>query len=129
MRKFLLACLFIVAIGFALFNFKGLASQGEFQSIVLDFREDIPAAQIDSEIKAISQKYGVTPRLNSEFSQTDNIYILEGNKQILDKLRKSQLSKETEYIEPNYLYSAFYTPNDPDYGKQKLHGMKPKAEA
>lgn len=118
MRKLLLACLFIVAIGFALFNFKGLANQGEFQSIVLDFREDIPAAQIDSEIKAISQKYGVTPRLNSEFSQTDNIYILEGNKQILDKLRKSPLSQETEYIEPNYLYSAFYTPNDPDYGKQ-----------
>jgi serine protease len=118
MRKFLLACLFVVALGFALFNFKGLANQGEFQSIVLDFREDIPAAQIDSEINAISQKYGVTPRLNSEFSKTDNIYILEGNKQILDNLKKSQLSKDTEYIEPNYIYSAFYTPNDPDYGKQ-----------
>lgn len=118
MRKFLLACLFIVALGFALFNFKGLANQGEFQSIVLDFREDIPAAQINSEINAIAQKYGVTPRLNSEFSQTDNIYILEGNKQILDNLKKSQLSKDTEYIEPNYLYTAFYTPNDPEYGKQ-----------
>ena len=118
MRKFLLACLFLVALGFALFNFKGLANQGEFQSIVLDFREDIPAAQIDSEINAIAQKYGVTPRLNSEFSKTDNIYILEGNKQVLDNLKKSQLSKKTEYIEPNYLYSAIYTPNDPEYGKQ-----------
>lgn len=118
MRKFLLACLFIVALGFALFNFKGLANQGEFQSIVLDFREDIPPAQIDSEINAIAQKYGVTPRLNSEFSKTDHIYILEGNKQILDNLKKSQLSKDTEYIEPNYVYSAFYTPNDPEYGKQ-----------
>ena len=118
MRKFLLACLFIVALGFALFNFKGLANQGEFQSIVLDFREDIPAAQINSEINAIAQKYGVTPRLNSEFSKTDHIYILEGNKQVLDNLKKSQLSKDTEFIEPNYVYSAFYTPNDPDYGKQ-----------
>ncbi|MCP2728059.1 S8 family peptidase [Limnofasciculus baicalensis] len=124
MRKFLLACLFIVALGFALFNFKGLANQGEFQSIVLDFREDIPAAQINSEINAIAQKYGVTPRLNSEFSKTDNIYILEGNKQILDNLKKSQLSKETEYIEPNYVYSAFYTPNDPDYTKQwNMHSI------
>ncbi len=128
MRKFLLACLFIVALGFALFNFKGLANQGEFQSIVLDFREDIPAAQINSEINAIAQKYGVTPRLNSEFSQTDNIYILEGNKQILDNLKKSQLSKDTEYIEPNYVYSAFYTPNDPDYTKQwNMHSINIEA--
>ena len=105
-------------MGFALFNFKGLANQGEYQSIVLDFREDIPASQITEEVNAIAQKYGVTPRLNSEFSAADNVYILEGDKQLLSNLKKSGLSKETEFIEPNYIYNAFFLPNDPEYNQQ-----------
>ena len=118
MKKLLLLCLFVFALGFALFNFKGLANQGEYQSIVLDFREDIPASQISAQVNAIAKKYGVTPRLNSAFSATDNIYILEGDKQLLKNLQKSELSQETEYIEPNYIYHAFYTPNDPEYSQQ-----------
>jgi serine protease len=65
MRKFLIVCLFVFGIGFALFNFKGLANQGEFNSIVLDFREDIPAAEIDKEVKLLASKYNLAPRLNS----------------------------------------------------------------
>lgn len=118
MRKFLILCLFIVGLGFALFNFKGLANQGEFQSIVLDFREDVPAAEINEELKAIAQKYNVNPRLNSEFSAADHVYILEGDKQLLSALKKSKLTKETEYIEPNYVYKAFEVPNDPEYSQQ-----------
>jgi serine protease len=52
MKKFLLLCLFVIGLGFALFNFKGLANQGEFGSIVLDFREDIPATEISAEVDA-----------------------------------------------------------------------------
>ncbi|MBE9124958.1 MULTISPECIES: S8 family peptidase [unclassified Coleofasciculus] len=118
MRKLFLLCLFVLTLGFALFNFKGLASQGQYESIVLDFREDIPASQITQQVSAIAQNYGVTPRLNSEFSTTDNIYILEGDKQLLRNLKKSELSAETEYIEPNYIYNAFFVPNDPDYSQQ-----------
>ncbi|HEY9671269.1 MAG TPA: S8 family peptidase [Waterburya sp.] len=118
MRKFLIACLFILGLGFALFNFKGLASQGEFQSIVLDFREDVPAAQMTEELQAIAQQYHVNPRLNSEFSVADHVYILEGDQQVLSALKKSKLSKETEFIEPNYIYKALEVPNDPDYSKQ-----------
>jgi serine protease len=118
MRKFLLTCLFVLGLGFALFNFKGLANQGEFQSIVLDFREDVPAAEIAEEVRAIAQQYNVNPRLNSEFSEADHIYILEGDKRLLNALKKSKLSKETEFIEPNYLYSASEFPNDPEYSKQ-----------
>src|SRR5690242_9399724 len=99
MRKFLIACLFILGLGFALFNFKGLASQGEFQSIVLDFREDVPAAQMTEELQAIAQQYHVNPHLNSEFSVADHVYILEGDQQVLSALKKSKLSKETEFIE------------------------------
>jgi serine protease len=118
MRKFLLTCLFVLGLGFALFNFKGLANQGEFQSIVLDFREDVPAAEIAEEVSAIAQQYNVNPRLNSEFSEADHIYILEGDKRLLSALKKSKLSKETEFIEPNYVYSASEFPNDPEYSKQ-----------
>ncbi len=118
MRKFLILCLFIVGLGFALFNFKGLANQGEFQSIVLDFREDVPASEINEELKAIAQQYNVNPRLNSEFSAADHVYILEGDKQLLSALKKSKLTKETEYIEPNYVYKAFEVPNDPEYSQQ-----------
>ncbi|NET58171.1 MAG: S8 family serine peptidase [Symploca sp. SIO2E6] len=112
MKKFLLACLFIFGLGFALFNFKGLASQGEYQSIVLDFREDIPTAQIQEQVVAIAQQYNLEPRLNSEFSVADNIYILEGDQQLLKALKKSGLSKQTEYIEPNYIYGLPKPPND-----------------
>ncbi len=118
MRKFLIVCLFVLGLGFALFNFKGLASQGEFQSIVLDFREDVPAAEITNQLSAIAKQYNVTPQLNSEFSEADNVYVVDGDRQLLNALKKSKLSKETEFIEPNYVYSAFDVPNDPEYSQQ-----------
>ena len=118
MRKFFLPCLFIIGICWALFNFKGLANQGTFDTIVLDFREDIPAAQIQSELSEIAQKYHVAPRLNSAFSGPDNLYIVRGDQALLNALKKSEVANYTEYIEPDYQYKAFQTPNDPDYSKQ-----------
>jgi serine protease len=118
MRRLFLICLFVIALGFALFNFKGLATQGEFDSIVLDFSENIPAAEISAQVQAIAQQYNVEPQLNSKFSIADNVYIVKGNKNTLKALRKSKLAKSTEFIEPNYTYSAFEVPNDPDYSKQ-----------
>ena len=118
MKKLLLLCLFIVGLGFALFNFKGLANQGEYDSIVLDFREDVPAAQIENQVKAIAQQYNVTPSFNSEFSAADHVFIVKGDRTLLKALRKSDLAKKTESIEPNYIYKALGVPNDPFYSKQ-----------
>lgn len=118
MRKLLLICLFAVGLVWALSNFKGLANQGTYDSIVLDFREDIPAAQITNSLQTISQQYKVSPRLNSEFSNQDNLYIVEGDKNLIKALRKSEIGQKTEFIEPNYQYKAFEAPNDPDYVKQ-----------
>ena len=118
MRKFFIVCLFVFGLGFALFNFKGLAAQGEFQSIVLDFREDIPAAEIDKEVNLLASSYNLEPRLNSEFSQADHVYIAKGDRKTIDKLKKAGIGKFTEFIEPNYIYQAFEAPNDPDYDKQ-----------
>ena len=120
MRKLLLISLFVIGLGFALFNFKGLAAKGNYNSIVLDFREDISQTEIKGEIEKIAQQYKVSPRLNSEFSLGDNLYVVEGDKNVLNALKKSELNQDTEYIEPNYIYgiNALATPNDPKYGEQ-----------
>ena len=118
MKKLFLLCVFIIGVGIALFNYPGLANQGEFDSLVIDFREDIPATEIQEDLQAIAQKYNLNANFNSEFSQADNLYILKGNKDLLQSLSKSFLREDVEYIEPNYVYSAFDTPNDPSYGKQ-----------
>ncbi|MEM9541359.1 MAG: S8 family peptidase [Cyanobacteria bacterium P01_E01_bin.42] len=119
MKKFLLFCLFIVGISVALWNFKGLANKGEYSSIVLDFQNNVDKTEILRELEAIATNYSVKPHLNSEFSQSDRVYIIEGDKQTLKALRKSKLLRSaTEYIEPNYVYHTLERPNDPDYSKQ-----------
>lgn len=118
MKKLMLLCLFTLGIGFALLNFKGMAQRGEYSSIILDFREDVAIAKISEEIQGLSKKYNQQVSLNSIFSINDRIYIVEGDKKVLKQLKRSPLRKDTEYIEPNYLYHAFDTPNDPEYSKQ-----------
>jgi serine protease len=118
MRKFLIACLFIVGLLFAPFNFKGLANQGEFQSIVLDFREDVPAAEIEAKVNLLAGQYGLEPHLNSKFSADDHVYIAKGDRNTIAQLKKLGLGKVTEFIEPNYIYQALDVPNDPEYSQQ-----------
>jgi serine protease len=118
MKKFFLFGLFLVGLIWAIASCPGLATQGTYQSIVLDFREDIPASQIDQQLSVLTEEYQLAPRLNSEFSQNDNLYIVKGDRQTLDRLKSSELGRYTEYIEPDYIYSKFGIPNDPDYSKQ-----------
>lgn len=118
MKKLVLLCLFVLGIGFALFNFKGLAQQGEFDSIILDFKEEVPISRISEEIQELSAKYNRQPELNSVFSMDDRIYIIEGDKKVLKELKRSPLSKDTEYIEANYIYTIDALPDDPQYNKQ-----------
>ena len=118
MKKLVLLCLFILGVGFALFNFKGLARQGEFNSIILDFKEEVPIAKISEEIQGLSTKYNRQVELNSVFSIDDRIYIIKGDRQTLKELKRSPLRKDTEYIEANYLYRANGIPDDPQYNKQ-----------
>lgn len=118
MKKLMLLCLFVFGIGFALFNFKGLAQQGEFSSIIIDFKEDVPIAEVSQDIQQISQQYDRKVNLNSIFSIDDRIYVLEGDKKLLQELKRSPLRQATEYIEANYEYHTLEAPNDPDYTKQ-----------
>ena len=118
MKKFLLLCLFIIGLGWAIATFPGLGASGTYDSIVLDFREDVGSTKIAQDINAIAQQYHLTPHLNSKFSTTDNVYIVKGDRAVLDSLKKSDIVKDTETIEPNYIYQKSEVPNDPLYNKQ-----------
>ncbi|MBD2501158.1 S8 family peptidase [Anabaena azotica] len=107
MRKLILLCLFVIGLVSAVFvflNTQGLAAKGEFDTILLDFREDIPADVIKQDLQAIAQQYNVTPQLDNKFSQKDHVYIIKGDRQRLKALQKSAFAKATEIIEPNYVY-------------------------
>ncbi len=124
MRKLLILGLFCLGMGFAIFNFQGLATRGEFDSLVIDFKENIPATEIDRQLQVLTSKYQLAPQLNSEFSQSEHLYTIKGDRALLDKLRGSSLIQDTEAIEPNYVYHTSVAPNDPQYSKQwHLHNI------
>ncbi|MDX2255177.1 MAG: S8 family peptidase [Pseudanabaenaceae cyanobacterium bins.39] len=124
MKKFLVCCLFFVGLFWALSTYQGLAVEGQYDSMVLNFRNDLTTAQVDQELKAIANKYNIKPKFNSAFSKTKNIYIVKGDAQVLKQLQQSpELKNLTEYVEANYIYSADFigsgtTPNDPRYKEQ-----------
>jgi serine protease len=142
MKKFVFLCAFIIGLVAAVWTFlssEGLATKGEFETILLDFREDIPAQVIQQDLEAIARQYNVTPKLDNQFAAADNVYIIKGDRQRLKELQKSTFAQATEFIEPNYVYKAipqdqpatppaneanpaFTGPNDEYYSKQwNLH--------
>ena len=150
MRRLILLCLFVIGLGVALFNFmnfQGLAAQGEFKTIVLNFREDITEQVLQQDLQAIAHHYSVTPQFDNKFAEKDHVYIIEGDRLRLKELQKSEFAQATEYIEPNYIYKipkpgqvawlgeylqpqadevkpALKGPNDPYYSKQwNLHNI------
>ncbi|BBA78679.1 protease [cyanobacterium endosymbiont of Rhopalodia gibberula] len=124
MKKLLFLGLFIIGLWIALHNFKGLANQGEFDSIVINFREDVPTSVISKQLGVITKQYGKTVSLNSIFSADEHIYTVSGDKTFLNLIKQSSIKKYIEYSEPNYIYNALEVPNDPDYSKQwNLHSI------
>lgn len=107
----------IIAGIVGIFKFSGsLARTGEFDSIVLDFRDN-PAAV--AQVEAAAQKFGLELTPNSKFSTEDHVYIAEGDSSTISRFRQSELSEFLEFVEPNYVYSTFFGgPNDPDFSKQ-----------
>ncbi|WP_231387558.1 S8 family serine peptidase, partial [Dolichospermum circinale] len=112
MKKLILFCLFFVGLTTAVFgflHFQGLAVKGEFETILLDFREDIAENLIQKDLQAIAQQYHVTPQLDNKYSAADHVYIIKGDRQRITDLKKSPLVKVTEFIEPNYIYKTVPT--------------------
>jgi serine protease len=105
MKRWLLSIALCLALGWTLVSLTGLTTQGSYNSIILDFREDVGHGKVIEALEAITQLNQARPRLNSEFSEVDQIYIVEGDRDLLNQLRRSDWAKYTEIIEPNYLYS------------------------
>ena len=118
MKKLILLGLFILGLWFALTNFKGLAGQGEFNSLIVNFRNNTPTSIISGQLDAIAQQFNQQAALNSIFSTDERVYVVKGDNKLLAALRGSPLKEYVDYIEPNYIYRANKAPNDPDYSKQ-----------
>ena len=118
LKKIGILALFFLGVSWAVFNFKGLANKGEFDSIVINFRQDIPITEVEQQLASLKQQYNQDIHLNSEFSQTERVYILKGDKDLLHNLKKSPLGLNTDYIEPNYTYHTLEAVNDPRYSEQ-----------
>lgn len=143
MKRFLLIGLCLLSLLTPAFTFPGVAAEGSFESIVLDFRDNLSRTELNNALGTIKTQYRSAATYNSEFSEADHIYVLKGDQRVLKGLQRSTLRGLTEYIEPNYIYkSTAYdaiaaanaaatatdetssaaksakAPNDPDYSKQ-----------
>jgi serine protease len=105
MKRWLLSICFFLLCGWAVVTLTGLTTQGSFNSIVIDFREDAGKGKIIESLDQVTQSENRRPRLNSEFSEPDQIYVIDGDATLLRRMRRSSWAKYTEFIEPNYLYS------------------------
>jgi serine protease len=112
---FFLGLLLMGLVG--VFKFSGaLARTGEFDSIVLDFRD---SPEVAAQAEAAAKKFGLALTPNSEFSTDDHVFVAEGDRATIERFRQSELSQFIEFVEPNYVYKAFFAgPNDPDFAKQ-----------
>lgn len=119
MKRAIVLLLFLVGLGFAVGQFRGAAATGIYDSVAIDFQETIAATELDQKLATITKTFGVTPRLNSEFSAGDRVYVVNGDRAALDQLLQwKPLAAMVESAQPNYQYFSLRTPNDPDYGKQ-----------
>ena len=119
MKRAIAVLLFCLGLTVAISRFHGQATNGVYESVAIDFLESLAPDELEQRLGEIRQDFGVTLRLNSEFSAADRVYVAEGDRDTLDRLRRWQpLRNDAESVEPNYQYFALRAPNDPDYGKQ-----------
>ncbi len=105
MKRWILLFCCLGALGWATSQFSATLTQGTFDSIIIDFREEVGDSQIQEAMGEASKLLDLTPRLNSEFSEDDHIFVVPGNLELFQKLKKSGLDRYTESLEPNYMYS------------------------
>ncbi|MEM9213549.1 MAG: DUF5942 domain-containing protein [Cyanobacteria bacterium P01_F01_bin.150] len=128
MKRLFWLALFFAAFLWVVGAYPGLSNQGEFDSIILNFKDDVDVTQIEKQVADLTNTVGAnkSSRLNSVFAGSENVYVLEGlsadankkNRQLIKQLKRSDLKQYTQSIEPNYIYRALDVPNDPDYSRQ-----------
>jgi serine protease len=104
MKRWLLLMCFLVGLGWAIAHFTATRPLGTFQSILIDFKEEVGRGAITTQLEDVARRYSLNPRLNSEFAEADNLYVVQGGRRILRELARDLASSVTS-VEPNYLYS------------------------
>jgi len=98
----------------------GMAQEGAdtAEEVVVNFKDHLPP----EEIEKIAHKYGIHLAYNSVFSKPEALtrFSKSGlSPEELQRLLQALAAEGTvEYTEPNYLYQAYWVPNDPLYDKQ-----------
>ncbi|QDZ40672.1 peptidase S8 [Euhalothece natronophila Z-M001] len=119
MKRLLIFGLFLLGLTLAVWNFLSSVPQGTYNSYVLDFKEEIPYSVVEQKLKTLEKEYGVTTRLNSEFSKRDRVYVVQTDAELPSLQPLKDLVKEaTEAIDRNFIYQTFDIPNDPYYSQQ-----------
>lgn len=118
MKKWLLLLLFLAGFSWAIANFQGLSAQGQYDSLVFDFKESLSTAEIETKVKSLSEQFQTDLTYNSEFSLNDHVFIAKGDEKLLNTIKKSGIDEFTEFVEPNFTYQVSFSPNDPDFDKQ-----------
>ncbi len=146
MRKLLIIALCMLGLGLTCSNSPAFAATSLYDRIVIDFREDISATDLQNQLALIAQTYNVQPKPNSRFSDADHLYTVNGDRALLNALRRSEVKRYTESIEPDYIYripeanfkptktvaskapTPSGAPNDPMYSQQwNLHTISTEA--
>ncbi|MFN9176150.1 MAG: hypothetical protein ACK58N_17040, partial [Synechocystis sp.] len=89
MKRFLLTVLFLAGIWFALSYYlaqHGLAQRGKFESVIINFKDDIPTETLTADIQSINNVLKKPTDFNSIFSINDYIYTVKGDKKALKQL-------------------------------------------
>jgi len=115
MRRFTAVLLFLLGLSLAVAGFLRCNQSGEYESIAIDFRDDLAPSEVATQLEALQVR--ATPQLNSRFSAGEQLYVVDGDRATLRTVRR-QLGKAVERVEPNYIYRQLATPNDPDFAKQ-----------
>lgn len=67
MKKWLLLLMFIAGFSWAIANFQGLSAQGQYDSLVFDFKESLSTTEIEQQVNALSEQFRTKLAYNSEF--------------------------------------------------------------
>jgi thermitase len=95
----------------------GQDSLGKYQTgeLVVKYQSGVSAASV----AGMQDQYGIT-RVQSPYSGGAELWLVpEGDE--LAVAKQLNADPRVAYAEPNYLYHAFVSPNDPDFGKQWAH--------
>lgn len=120
MKRWLALGLFGIALWWTLGSAPGRG--GEYTSWIVNFRNEVPTADIERRLTDWGTTVGVRWRPNSLFAASERVYVLENAPvpwaQVAAALAQQPWRQTIEYSEPNYIYRAALVPNDPDYPKQ-----------